>query len=345
VALQGTLDTFALADVLRLLAATTKTGRLRIDGDRGTGSVWLVDGGVTAGLVEREGPDGTVACTDPGEVVFELLRHREGTFEFHADEHTEDETGPTSVDEVVGAAEQKLADWREVEAVVPSLDHLVTLAERIDEEVVIGRDGWQTLLAIGEGRTVGQVGERLSMGEIAVSNAVKALVDERLAVIGDVVPPEATATEAETATDDEVVSLEGFDSPTTTIDDVVADLGASPELDEVVQAELAADEVVVDPSSFGGSHAVDLDSALETAAGGHAYLAPADPETPIDRPEPLPAELSAETETEAGDIDPGVLAQLSPRAAEALAAADRAEEEDGEQPMNRNLLMKFISNK
>ena len=36
-ALQGTLDTFALPDVLRLLAATKKTGRLRITGGRGTG--------------------------------------------------------------------------------------------------------------------------------------------------------------------------------------------------------------------------------------------------------------------------------------------------------------------
>ena len=31
-ALQGPRDTFALADVLRLLSATTKTGRLQIDG-------------------------------------------------------------------------------------------------------------------------------------------------------------------------------------------------------------------------------------------------------------------------------------------------------------------------
>ena len=42
-ALQGTLDTFSLPDVLRLLATTSKTGRLRIDGDRGLGSVWLAE--------------------------------------------------------------------------------------------------------------------------------------------------------------------------------------------------------------------------------------------------------------------------------------------------------------
>ena len=40
-ALQGTLETFALPDVLRLLASTHKTGRLRLTGAAGSGSLWL----------------------------------------------------------------------------------------------------------------------------------------------------------------------------------------------------------------------------------------------------------------------------------------------------------------
>jgi Domain of unknown function (DUF4388) len=354
VALQGTLDTFALADVLRLLSATTKSGRLQIDGDRGVGNIWLVEGEVVAGTVDLRHPagtDGVVPCTDPSEVLFELLRHVEGTFEFIADEHTDDGRPPVAVEEVVDAAEQKLLDWRAVEAVVPSLDHEVTLADHIDEEVVIGREGWKTMLAIGEGRTIGQVGERLEMGEIAVSNAVKALVDERLAVIGEVVTVEA-APEVEQVTDAEVPA-------TPTIEDVVADLGASPELDVVVRAELAPGEVAVDPASLGGSRDVDLDTALDSDETGHAYLAD-DTDGSAGLPEPLPSELSEQPEPEELPADPESLAQMSPRAAEAITAAeggapvDHAEQaegdeqvegEDGEQPMNRNLLMKFISSK
>ena len=48
VALSGTLDTFALPDVLRLLASTAKSGRLRVSGNRGSGSVWVTDGEVVA---------------------------------------------------------------------------------------------------------------------------------------------------------------------------------------------------------------------------------------------------------------------------------------------------------
>ena len=392
-ALQGTLDTFALADVLRLLAATTKTGRLQIDGDRGGGSIWLVDGAVVAGIVDLHHPagsDGIVPCTEPSDVVFELLRHVEGTFEFLPDEHTEDSRSPMDVDEVVESAEQKLADWRAVEAVVPSLGHWVTLAGEIDEEIVIGRDAWKTVLAIGEGRSVSQVGERLGMGEIAVSTAVRVLVDERLAVIVEAVEeraPEETRAE-DTRLEEPRLEVTGEPAAAMTLEDVVADLGASPELDVVVQAELAPGEVVVDPSSLGGSRAVDLDTALDTDETGHAYLAE-DAEAAVAGPEPLPAELYSETETalaesesvgeapdtETSPADPQSLAQMSPRAAEAITAAEggapvaqaadaqteatadaseagddaeaegEGEGEDGEQPMNRNLLMKFISSK
>ena len=347
-ALQGTLDTFALADVLRLLAATTKSGRLHIEGDRGTGSVWLTEGEVVAGAVELRGPDGIVPCTEPSDVLFELLRHAEGTFEFVPDETSEDSRSPMPVEEVVGAAEHKLSDWREVEAVVPSLEHTVALAPEIDEEIVIGREGWRTLLAVGEGRSVGEVGERLGMGEIAVSNAVKSLVDERLAVIGERVEPTVVEPEVE-----EIASI-------TTLEDVVADLGASPELDVVVRAELAPGEVVVDPASLGGSHAVDLDTALDSDQTGHAYLAEEASDAPVDMPEPLPEDV---VEPEPA-LDAQDLAQMSPRAAEAIAVAcgqpqaegeqaeavaedEQVEGEDpnGEQPMNRNLLMKFISSK
>src|SRR5262245_13642933 len=77
VALQGTLDTFALPDVLRLLAGTRKTGRLRLVGDRGNGSVW-VDGG---SVVATEA-SGSPAPKGLGEVFFELLRYRDGSFTF-----------------------------------------------------------------------------------------------------------------------------------------------------------------------------------------------------------------------------------------------------------------------
>ena len=52
-ALQGTLEAFGVPDVLQLLAATRKTGRLGIEGDGGRGEVWLRDGLATAASSDR----------------------------------------------------------------------------------------------------------------------------------------------------------------------------------------------------------------------------------------------------------------------------------------------------
>src|SRR4051812_7234280 len=103
VALQGTLDTFALPDVLRLLAATTKTGRLQISGNRGAGEVWLDQGNVVGGHADAR----TETTSD---VVFELLRHEAGSFEFLPDDDAPTGHDPIDVDEVIGEAEAKLAD-------------------------------------------------------------------------------------------------------------------------------------------------------------------------------------------------------------------------------------------
>ena len=80
-ALSGTLDTFALPDVLRLLASTAKTGRLRITGDRGSGSVWVTDGEVVA----TELASAVTQEPTNEEVVFGLLRFSAGSFTFEAD--------------------------------------------------------------------------------------------------------------------------------------------------------------------------------------------------------------------------------------------------------------------
>lgn len=171
-ALQGTLDTFALPDVLHLLAATKKTGRLHLTSDRGAGSVW-VDSGEPVAVVAEHAP----LAVAPVDALFELLRFEHGDFAFEADERT-DAAGPaTSIDELIDGASALLAEWREIESVVPSLDAHVTLRRQLDGDVTISPDRWTTLVAVGSGSTVRAVGERLDLAELPVSRAVRELVE------------------------------------------------------------------------------------------------------------------------------------------------------------------------
>ena len=179
-ALQGTLDTFSLPDVLRLLATTSKTGRLRIDGDRGLGSVWLAEGGIVDADADR-----AIDGTPTDEVIFELLRFDAGSFAFDGDDTAPDAGEPEDVEALLRRANALLSEWAELETVVPSLTHEVTLSSDLSvEQVTIDSDRWRTLVAVAAGRTVGELAKVLSLTELGVSRAVRDLVDLGVAEVG-----------------------------------------------------------------------------------------------------------------------------------------------------------------
>ncbi len=270
-ALQGTLDTFALADVLRLLASTKKTGRFHLTGSRGSGTIYVDGGGVVATESTTGRPSGP-----PVEVVFELLRFGEGSFVFDPDRHAAEPGAPIDVEPLLADAERMLGEWREIEAVVPSLDASVALTPGIGHEVVVHPSVWQTVVAIGSGATVWTIGDALGLSEMSVSRAVKEVVDLGLA---EVRLPEPEAPLAGSTDEPEAVAL------------------YEPPMAPVVFADAPPDE------------------AEEVARQ---------------------------------------LASLSPRAARAVAAAARAETDEereaaladmpeDEAPINRGLLLKFLS--
>jgi len=191
-ALQGTLDTFSLPDVLRLLATTAKTGRLRIDGDRGQGSVWLDGGSVVGAAADRAGDR-----TPTDEVVFELLRFDTGSFAFEPGQKAPQPGRSEGVEDVLRRATSLLREWTELEAVVPSPAHHVSLAPDLSaDEVTIDADRWRFVVAVASGRTVGELAKELELTELGVSRIVRDLVDLGVA---DVAPPgrQEPATRAE----------------------------------------------------------------------------------------------------------------------------------------------------
>lgn len=172
-ALQGTLDTFALPDVLHLLAATKKTGCLRLDGPRGSGTVHVA-GGELVGVAAAHAP----LATEVPDALFELLRFEEGAFVFDPDVAPEARGDVLDVDAALDAASALLGEWREIESVVPSLDAYVTLRRQLDgDEVTVAAEHWGTLVAVAGGTTVRALGEALSLAELPVSRAVRDLLD------------------------------------------------------------------------------------------------------------------------------------------------------------------------
>ncbi|MDP9401900.1 MAG: DUF4388 domain-containing protein [Actinomycetota bacterium] len=176
-ALLGTLADFHVDDILVLLASTRKTGVLVVEGGGRCGRVWVDVGHVVGG---QSGSD-----HEPAAVVFDLLRLDQGRFSFDDGVAPPTLGPPLEVPAVLAEARAKLAEWREIEAVVPTMSSLVALDANGGGagDITIGADEWRTVAAVGAGGTVAEVAARLSTGEFAACKAVKALVDAGLATV------------------------------------------------------------------------------------------------------------------------------------------------------------------
>ncbi len=181
-ALQGSIDTFALDDVLRLVASTSKTGRLTLTGTRGTGEVAVSEGQVVGIDVSTD-----ARSTELHELVFELMRFDDGDFQFDAmDVELDDSVAPAQVDDLLTGAFELLDEWREIEKFVPRSDSSVRLSSSAPHEAVtVQPEQWQLIAAVGSAAPVSTLSARLDASELAVGRVLRPLIEAGLVVIGD----------------------------------------------------------------------------------------------------------------------------------------------------------------
>ncbi len=254
-ALQGTLETFALADVLRLLASTKKSGTLRIDGDRGHGELSVVDGELVGASASR-----APRAERPAEVLFELLRYESGSFIFDGDDEVVAGEHRASVDEALADAEEQLREWREIEAVVSSPTRLVTLVAERDKDITLTARQWSAVVALGAGATSLELSERMGVAELPATRMVRDLHELGAVVIGEEVAAGSLA------------SLELADvvvSPLDSVDDVNDEADPEPIGDPIPDAT-ALDEGDDVPQPIEAHHepaGPDADLVLDDSLG------------------------------------------------------------------------------
>lgn len=336
-ALQGTLDTFALADLVRLMATTTKTGELTIEdeGQAVAGRLWFVDGDLVAG--------------DPGpaeDALFALLRLDGGSFHFAPEAEPGADAAVDARDalDVLAAAEARVEAWRPVEALVPHPDVALRLRDELDQdEVTIDRATWRQVRVVAAGTTARHFAAALALDEVEAALAVKALADrglvevdadaaveepvaEPVALLSIAPLPEALVDEL---FDDELIDDPAFDDerdddagagedagpePIVAGHDAIGGWGAGWDLTPVPGDPFAP----VPPAEAGGSLAVDLDSHLGGPAADHRYLGgeastlpealPETPFTPALVPDPVDDDIADAAPDDEDEVDIAVLA-------------------------------------
>jgi hypothetical protein len=350
------LDTFALPDVLRLLATTHKTGRLRVNGDRGSGSLWVDEGHLSASeLIVPGAADDSLINT-----LFHLLRFKRGSFIFDSGALAPAGTSRNEIEPMLEEAETMLIEWRSIEAVVPSVDAWLTLRPELAGSMVkIDNDRWRIIAAIAGGRSVGSVGEALGLDELTALRGVKEIVELGLVAVGEAAPQAAGAGRAAAAV---AAAVEVDPSPAYDVTDLRSQWdetsGANGQpTDEGVRTPSQWDEPATtewnepgqgygyQPPDMAGPSTSELTGLGGAGLSDESYEADPYPETV--------STLGVETEFDDPAEIARQLANLSPRAAKAVAAAAKAQTpeereaalaaiEAEDDTVNRGLLLKFL---
>jgi hypothetical protein len=316
VSLHGTLETFALPDVLALLAATKKNGELHVVGGTTDGRVWFDEGNVVGAEVG--------ASASLVDAVFELLRLEAGKFSFDADKAAPSPTEPAAIQPLLDEAQSRLTEWRSIEAVVPSTAHGVRLLPEVKEgPVTVTGDEWRALVGVATSPTVQSVIERLGLGEFQTCRTLKGLVEAGLVSVERAAAPAPPPPPApEPAPEPAPVA----EAPKPRIQALTTTPAASAAQLEA-EAAPAAPTPTAEPAK--PAQAAETEPKPEPPSQGEAdelvrQVAALEPSKPAVEPTPAPEPEKAP-------------------AAEAGEAAPEAPAAEGEEPINRGLLLKFLS--
>jgi hypothetical protein len=233
--LTGTFEAPDFAEVLTLVARRSCTGRLSIRAGSMHATIRLNDGfavgvEVSGGIWRESGRDWRASLE---EAFLQVLRAGRGSFEFQPGDRFEvASVKPVKLPAVVAAATKRLAKWREVDSVIPSMSAIPQLAEgMVSATMSVDREQWRVIVAIDGRRTVAGVARRLNMDQLSLAQILKPLVEDGAVTL---VGPESWSKSTLTKSLDVAGGADGADGAEST--DVVAEVSD----DAVAGADQAA---------------------------------------------------------------------------------------------------------
>jgi hypothetical protein len=279
-------------------------------------------------------------ATTPVDALFQLLRVEGGSFSFDPGA-TGPDARPEPLESLLADAQTRLSDWRAIEAVVPSAATSVRLADELPSpKVSVTAAQWRVLRTVAAGATVGDVAAAMELDEFGACQAVKRLVDAGLVEVE--VAEHAGGRHASTPT---TVDEDEDDEEENDDDEVDNERGRARDLDELVSipAHMRRARRVPAPapaprrSRLAEAAARSRREPADDLVG--AAAAALTPENANDLVREL-AELGADVSEAAGVIE---AASRTSSTEERTAALEGVLANDEGEPLNRALLMKFLS--
>jgi Domain of unknown function (DUF4388) len=182
--LQGTFDVLDFSAVLELLSSRNMTGRLHVRSRSFAANLFFADGQIV-GADQSEHQAAAVSgdvTQRAQEICFELLGTDRGNFEFHPGKRDGPVGGTViTVPEALDEARRRLAEWQELQALIPSLDVQPRLVTELDPgQVTLDREQWRVLTAVDGRRNLRSIGRAFNMSDFDVCRAMRDLLSAKV---------------------------------------------------------------------------------------------------------------------------------------------------------------------
>jgi hypothetical protein len=196
--LQGTLETLALPELLGLLAQSRKTGALWLDAANSSAVLYIVEGRCCAAESSEAGDpltDGSALLARVIDVCFAVERADDGKFRFGPEEPSWACDDTVDLEAAIDELGRLVEEWRDIQAVIPSLDCRIRLADELGvEELAVDRERWQLIVSIDGRRSVRDLVRKTSRPVLDVCHAILTLVDAGAVNVGPPPAPPAART-------------------------------------------------------------------------------------------------------------------------------------------------------
>jgi hypothetical protein len=145
-ALAGTFDAFTVLEVSTWIESVGRPGCLIAELPSGDALVWFGEGGIVAAETAQG------ATHEPSDVLFEVLRSGPVSWRFQSlVTPPGGHTSPVRVSACVAAIDGLVAEWNELLGLVPSLDGVVRLVEKLHSDVVLNATRWDAVRSLAAG--------------------------------------------------------------------------------------------------------------------------------------------------------------------------------------------------
>jgi hypothetical protein len=204
--LHGPFEVLDFSEILRLLASKGETGRLEVVGGGVTARLYLARGRLTWAEVEERHPTVPSETGPDDQLVDACARFvdcERGSFDFEPGlKGPLGSCAEAEVERTLALARLRAAEWREMAAVVPSLElHPSLVPDVVDEPVVLTRDMWRLVTAVNGRRSISALARMTGVSTMAACRLLRRLIEVGAVTVDDQPKAAIEASQIEEAAD------------------------------------------------------------------------------------------------------------------------------------------------